>query len=76
MASRYPRGDAVSAAPARRDFSRFSLSHPHGHPVIRVVTLSLIPEYFYSFLANESHRNIDNTPEIFGYNVGRIQLLA
>ena len=37
MASRYPRGDAVTAAPAGWDFSPFRLSHPHGRSVVKVL---------------------------------------
>jgi hypothetical protein len=37
--SRCRRGDAVTAAPAGRDF------HPHDYQVVKVLTLPSVPEY-------------------------------
>ncbi len=40
MASRKPRGDAVTVAPTGRDL-RFN-SHPHGYQIVKVLSLLLI----------------------------------
>ena len=49
MASRKPRGDAVTVAPTGRGF------HPHGYQIVKVLALAANPSIDDEFLANESH---------------------